>query len=282
LTSADKRSVKFRFRHRTRWEKETGKENNLGEGGIMNVKKTMKKIGRQAWELFKASIPAGIMFACAGTVLLMLTMKQDNMAWDGTKLTWTLVCGIVALAYDALVTYAQGGNGYEMLVSGNMKRVSSMDFDGGYKISSHKEAKEYRDWKGFAIGGFISLYAIITAIVFGCNQTTIDSALAGNTGVMGKGLAIVIIICFLLSGWSILPFYFANAGGASVSYFLSSILAIAPIVVTGVFYILGAYGRRAKAIKAQELADRASKAEAQREKKINYGGLPGTKPRKRK
>ena len=34
--------------------------------------------------------------------------------------------------------------------------------------------------------------------------------------------------------------------------------------------------------KAQELADRASKAEAQREKKINYGGLPGTKPRKRK
>ena len=248
----------------------------------MNFKKTMKKAGRQAWELFKASIPSAIMYFCAGTVLLMLTMKQDEMFWDGTKLAWTLVCGLVAMAYDGLVTYAQGGNAYEMLVSGNMKRVSEREFEGGYKISSHKYAKEYRDWKGFAIGGFIALYAIITGIIFGCNQTTIDSALAGNTGVMGKGLAILLIICFLLSGWSILPFYFANAGGASVSYFLSCILALAPIIITGVFYILGAYGRRAKAIKAQELADRASKAEAQREKKINYGGLPGTKPRKRK
>ena len=259
-----------------------GKKNSQGKGVVMNFKKTMKKIGRQAWELFKASIPSAIMYACAGTVLLMLTMKQDDMAWNGTKLTWSLVCIIVAMAYDALVTYAQGGNAYEMLVSGNMKRVSSVEFDGGYKISSHKEAKEYRDWKGFAIGGFISLYALITALIFGCNQTAIDSALAGNTSVIGKGLAVLIIICFLFSGWSILPFYFMNASVMSVSYFLSALLALAPIVVTGAFYILGAYGGRAKAMKAQELADRASKAEAQKEKKINYGGLPGTKPRKRK
>ena len=122
----------------------------------MNFKKTMKKAGRQVWELFKASIPSAIMYFCAGTVLLMLTMKQDEMFWDGTKLTWTLVCGLVAMAYDGLVTYAQGGNAYEMLVSGNMKRVSEREFEGGYKISSHKYAKEYRDWKGFATGASLA------------------------------------------------------------------------------------------------------------------------------
>ncbi|MBQ8684560.1 MAG: hypothetical protein IJ514_00095 [Clostridia bacterium] len=248
----------------------------------MKFKKTMKKIGRQAWELFKSSIPAAIMYFCAGTVLMMLTMKEDELIWDGGKLAWTLVCGLAAAAYNALVTYAQGGNAYEMLVSGNMKRVSAADFEGGYKISSHKEAKEYREWKGFAVGGFIAIYAIVTGIIFGCNQAAIDGALAGNESAMGRGLAVSVIVCFLISGWSILPFYYANAGGASVSYFLSILLALLPIIVTGVMYIVGAYGRRAKAIKAQALADRAAKAEAQREKKINYGGLPGTKPRKRK
>ena len=32
----------------------------------------------------------------------------------------------------------------------------------------------------------------------------------------------------------------------------------------------------------QEIADRQAAAEASKEKKINYGGLPGTKPKKRK
>ena len=99
---------------------------------------------------------------------------------------------------------------------------------------------------------------------------------------LDKGAAIAFLIFSLLSGWSLLPFVFANLGGASVSYLVSLVLAVLPIIVTGVFYILGAYGRRAKTIKAQELADRAAAAEAAKPKKINYGGLPGTKPRKRK
>jgi hypothetical protein len=49
-------------------------------------------------------------------------------------------------------------------------------------------------------------------------------------------------------------------------------------------YIAGAYARRNKAIRQQLLAEQAEKAEEERRKnkKVNYGALPGTKPKKRK
>lgn len=249
---------------------------------MANFKKKCKQVGRQIWELFKGSIPASLMYFCAGTVLMMLTMKGETVSWDNKKFAWTIVCILAAVAYDALISYAQGGNGYEMLVSGNMKRTSAYSMGGELKISSHKFAKEYRAWKGFGIGAFMGLFAIFTAIVFGVNQAKIDAVLSSGDGTISKGLAIVMIICFLLSGWSILPFYYLNAGGASISYFVTGLFALIPIAVTGAMYIVGAYGRRNKTIKAQELKDRAAAAEAKKEKKINYGGLPGTKPKKRK
>jgi uncharacterized membrane protein len=92
----------------------------------------------------------------------------------------------------------------------------------------------------------------------------------------------MVIVFLLLSGWSIIPFYYYNLAGGSVSYFISIAFAVLPIIVTGVMYIVGAYGKRNKTIKAQELADRAAQAAANKPKKINYGGLPGTKPKKRK
>ncbi|MBO5240169.1 MAG: hypothetical protein J6B56_01965 [Clostridia bacterium] len=240
------------------------------------IKNTLKAWGRQAWEFFKGSFPAALMYFCAGSVLMMLTMKEDEIFWDSGKLTWTLVCGLAAAAYNALLCYGQGGNAYEMLVSGNIKRTAIDSYGSGYKMSSHKYAKEYRAWKGFAMGAFTGIYVVIFGIVLGCNQASINS----QSGSMG--LAVLLIIGFLLAGWSILPFYYLNASGVYVSYFVSCAFVLVPIIVSGVFYILGAYGRRNKAIREQMLADKAAAAEAVREKKINYGGLPGTKPRKRK
>lgn len=244
---------------------------------MATFKNVMKKTGRQIWELFKASIPAAIMFFFASSFFMMLTMKENEVFWDGGKLTWTIVCVLAATVYDGFITYAQGGSAYENLVSGNFKRTSMDEYGGGYKISSHKYAKEYRAWKGFGIGTFIAIYAIVFGIIFGCNQAAIDGQALGNTG-----MAIVALVGFLFSGWSLLPIYYMNASGMGVSYFFSCLFAIIPIAVTGAFYIIGAYGRRNKAIRAQELADRAAEAEANKVKKINYGGLPGTKPKKRK
>ena len=112
------------------------------------IKKSLKKFGRYIWELFKGALPMIFMYLCASMILMMLTIKGEKLQWDSKALTWTVVCAIGAAAYNALLCWAHGNSHYEMLISGNMKRMSAEQFEGGYKISTHKEAKEYRVWKG--------------------------------------------------------------------------------------------------------------------------------------
>ena len=97
---------------------------------------------------------------------------------------------------------------------------------------------------------------------------------------MQNGIAI--LLGFLFAGWSILPFFYMNASGISVSYYYSCLFAVLPLVTIGVMYIVGAYARRAKTLKRLAAEEAALKAKEERKKKINYGGLPGTKPKIRK
>ena len=170
-----------------------------------------------------------------------------------------------------------GGSHYEMLVSGNMKHRSAMQMGSELNITSYKYQKEYRPWKGFVIGAFASLLLVVGAIVFGCNQDFIGKGEETSTA-----LAVVTIIFDLFAGWALIPFQVANIAGIYVSYFIACALAILPIGVSGGLYIAGAYGRRNKTLRAQEIAARAAEEERNKPKKINYGGLPGTKPKKRK
>ncbi len=242
------------------------------------MKKKLKKIGRQIWELFKSSLLMTIMYCCAGSILMMLTMKGETISWEASGIVWTVVCIVGGAAYQALAAWANGGNQYEMLVSGNVRRSATDAYGNAYRMSSHKEAKEYRPWKGFAVGGFVALIPIVFAIIFGCNQAKLHSGSAPTW------LGVLLLIGFFLSGWTVIPFYCMNEAGIVASYFWGLLMAIIPIAVGGAFYIAGAYGRRNKAIRVQELEDKAAAAEAARRanKKINYGGLPGTKPKKKK
>ena len=79
-----------------------------------------------------------------------------------------------------------------------------------------------------------------------------------------------------------MPFYLMNANGLAVSYYWSCLFGVLPILVSGALYIVGAYARRNKALREQRIADAQAEAQANKVKKINYGALPGTKPRKRK
>ncbi len=245
---------------------------------MANVKKKLKKFGRYVWELFKAALPSLFMYICAGLIMLMLMSKTNSestefkIVWKTSTKIWSAVCVVAAIAYNGLISWAHGGTHYEQLVSGNVKRSTEDAYGNAYKISSHKEAKEYRVWKGFTFGTVTAILTIVTGIVFGCMQKEVDA----------NGLNAPTMIFSLLSGWSILPFYAMNTAGASVSYFVTIAFAAIPVVVSGVFYIIGAYARRNKTIRQQQIADQAAKAAASKEKKINYGGLPGTKPKKRK
>lgn len=245
---------------------------------MASVKKKLKRIGAWAWDLFKNSLPSAFMFFAASTGLMLLTMykKSDvetlDLTWNNTKLLWTIVCVVLSCAYEGFLAFIYGGNQYEMLASGNIRRASGEE----YRISAYKESREYRPWKGFAVGGFVGMYTIFMGIYFGCNQAAIEAQ------TLGTGASLVILLGVFLSGWSILPFFFMNKSGMSVSYFYSCFFAIIPVIISGVFYIIGAYHRRNKAIRAQEIADKSRAELEAKPKKINYGALPGTKPKKRK
>lgn len=232
----------------------------------------------QVWDLFKASLVPMLMCVFASSVLLLVIMNDADTAWNSKKLVWTIILGVASTAYDGFIIYTKGGDSYEMLVSGNVKRRSATEDSDGYVISKHKYVKEYRVWKGFAIGAFTVMYTVITGLIFGANQQAIDAQV--NNGF--SALSVAVLLGFLLAGWSILPFFYMNASGISVSYYYSCLFAILPLVTIGVMYIVGAYARRAKTLKRLAAEEAALRAKEERKKKINYGGLPGTKPKKRK
>jgi hypothetical protein len=240
---------------------------------MSNFKTNWKMFWRIVWECFKKSLTPGAMFFAASCVNFILTNKLKTVS---ATVGWAIVCLVAALVYDGFLMWLAGGDHYEMLVSGNMKRRSAMQLGSELNITSYKFEKEYRPWKGFVIGAFMALPLIIGSIIFGCNQEAVGS------DDVSQAFAVLILIVDLFAGWGLLPVQVANLNGSSISYFLVMPLAVLPILVTGGMYIAGAYGRRNKALRKQEIAARAAAAEANKPKKINYGGLPGTKPRKKK
>ena len=240
---------------------------------------------KNVWQTFKSSLIVLLMFVGVSSMVFMMSFKgtlSDGLT--GTRAAWVFGGIAVGLAYQALMMFATGGQGYEMLVSGNMKRRSAAAMGTSMKISSHKVEKEFRYWKGFVTPWFIVLLTVVIGIVFGVNHAEIDRILASTNEkeAMTLGLGIAVLVLLTIAGWSVLPFMFINLGGVYVSYYWSILLGILPVIVSGVFYIVGAYAARNKAVRKQEEADRASKAVLEKPKKINYGGLPGTKPKKKK
>jgi hypothetical protein len=217
-----------------------------------------------------------MMYLVGGMVMLLFWAKNYSL---NTMIAWAVVCGVVAMAYHGLLVWVVGGSHYEMLVSGNMKRRSAMNSGRELKITSYKYEKEYRIWKGFAIGAVYAVILIIGGLVLGANQGKI-----GQDG-SSTGLGVCVLIFDLLGGWIYIPFQIANATNPyTVSYYFTCLFALLPVLVSGGLYIGGAYGKRSKRMREQEIARRAAEAEENRlkNKKINYGGLPGTKPNKRK
>ncbi len=265
---------------------------------MAKVKEVLKVFWTHTWELIKNSFLAMLFYGMASSICFMGLLNEEwtgklTEGMNGSRILWIVIAGVIAVAYNCILSYANGSKGYEMLVSGNMKRLSAERLGSTIKISSHKEVQEYREWKGFVSGAIIGFFTILFGILMAANAGKINEALAliaevsstgESTGAsIASGTGILLVICLLLSGWSILPFVFINIAGGAVSYLWSCLFGILPILASGIFYIVGAYGKRAKNTKAQEEADRAAAAAAQpKPKKINYGGLPGTKPNKKK
>ena len=191
---------------------------------------------KNVWQTFKSSLIVLLMFVGVSSMVFMMSFKgtlSDGLT--GTRAAWVFGGIAVGLAYQALMMFATGGQGYEMLVSGNMKRRSAAAMGTSMKISSHKVEKEFRYWKGFVTPWFIVLLTVVIGIVFGVNQAEIDRILASTNEkeAMTLGLGIAVLVLLMIAGWSVLPFMFINLGGVYVSYYWSILLGILPVIVSG-------------------------------------------------
>ena len=242
----------------------------------MAKKNTWKTIGRVAWELFKDSFGSTLTYLCTGTLLMIFTYDENALAWSSEKLTWIIICAAFAIGYNIFVAHTVGSTGYEMLVSGNLKRKMSTEEESF--ISPKNYAREYRPWKGWVMGIMTASITLILSLLCGRYQAYIDGKL------YHKYAQVLVSAGAYLSGWSFLPMLYLNKSGVYISYYWGVALSLIPVLVTGIFYIRGAYTKRNKAIKAQEEADRQRKAEEEKRLnvRVNYGGLPGTKPKKKR
>ena len=247
---------------------------------MSGFKAKWKVFWRIVRECFLRSLTPWLMYFVASIVMLTVYSREMSL---GAQMAWAVICAVVAIAYNGLLMWVCGGTHYEMLVSGNMKRRSAMQTVGELNITSYKFEKEYRPWKGFVIGAFVALLPIIGCIAFGCNQEELVRFAQADDGEgLSRGLAIMSLIFYFLAGWIVLPLLELNATGTAISFFVGCAFCVIPVLVSGGLYIAGAYGRRNKTLRQQEIAAKAAEEAANKPKKINYGGLPGTKPKKKR
>ena len=141
-------------------------------------------------------------------------------------------------AFNAHLAFSYGKLHYDSYLTGCLHRYNlRMGISSG---GDHRPEQEYRPWKGFLIGFYIGLPVLVFGIlaIFRATWSWAEVALD------------------MFAGWAILPIqWYRGAVFPSeqswdyppVSGGFSLLMILLPVIVTGVFYIAGAYAeKRAK------------------------------------
>lgn len=248
---------------------------------MKTAKQKIQWVLKNIWTLFKSGMPSLIIYSCAGSILMMLTMTENaTMVWDNKKLLWTVLAWVLAIGYNVAASYSQGIVGYDMLAAGNMQRHAE-DRGAALKISKHDELQEYRPWKGFVIGAFSCILILVFGLIFGKNTEVINSVF-DKASTTAEKIGTTVLLGFMLSGLTLLPTFYLNGAEIYINYYVTIVAILVPILVSGVAYIAGAYGKRNKVLRAQDKQRAELEAKQNKQAKVNYGALPGTKPKKHK
>ncbi len=126
----------------------------------------------------------------------------------------------------------------------------------------HRPEREYRVWKGFLIGFYVALPAIILGTI------------AGSIAV-SQAWGYVQYAFMMFAGWAIIPITFFGTGGAggetvglSVSMYWSLLVSLLPIIVSGIFYIVGGYAEARDRARAAEHDRQVEEAGQKAKKKV--------------
>lgn len=197
---------------------------------------------RSAWSVFwriqgeclRRSVTAFLMYMFMS--ILMIVAQAINDGTTALEIVLGSICCLGGMAFNAHLCFHFGKNHYDFYLTGCMHRRNAVF--GIDSMGSHPVHREYRPWKGFLIG----FYAALFAMIFGAFAGALNPAGVEATD---TGYAAIIILS-AFAGWAIIPLTWIRdlAGMEYISYYWSIAFCIIPIVVSGVFYILGAMSRK--------------------------------------
>lgn len=157
------------------------------------------------------------------SILMLATQAISNTV---LKIVLGSVCMLGGMAFNAHLLYSYGAIHFDAYLTGCLHRKNA-----AYGIVSggdHRVEREYRWWKGFYIGFLVG----IPVIIFGLLAGSYYGQTVGNA-------AGVFLIMF--AGWAIIPISWLR-----VSFYWSLFMILIPVIVSGGFYILGAYREKRK------------------------------------
>lgn len=219
----------------------------------MDISKA-KLFWRTQGECWRRMVTPYIMYLFM-SMLLLATQTIENPELFWLRCLLGIVCILIGAAFNAHLAYGTGAMHYDAYLTGCIHRRNREQ--GIMSGGDHRPEREYAAWKGFYIGLLIGIPVVIFA-----GLSCIPGAIVNSFGqfflVMFAGFAIVPVSwCFPIdpetnqSALALHPGYYAY----------SMLMVLLPIIITGVFYIIGAMveKRRKQAISAQEEAAEAAK-----------------------
>lgn len=211
------------------------------------------RLQKEGW---RRAITPGLMYFFMS--LIMLALQAIDIVW--LQIALGIVCIAGGIFFNAHLVFHFGSAHYDFFLTGEVYRRREKE-EGYVNAPDHHLEKEYRPWKGFFIGFLMSIPVIILSILAG----TFD-------GKAGEGD--VLWVYAMLAGCAVVPITWLRnyvPSMANLSYYWTALTILVPIVVSGVFYILGAWHNRRKRAEKEE-RERAVKAaaEAAREARLHH------------
>ncbi len=199
--------------------------------------------------------------------LMYLFMSLLLLACQAIPNMWAqIVLGIACIAggafYNGHLCYQYGKLHYGALVAGDLHRRN--EAAGIASGGDHHVEREYSPWKGFYIGLLVG----VPVLVLGCLAGGFYDVLAGNPedslSILPSAYAALALVMF--AAWAIMPALWIRnyvPGMTGVSLYWSLIMIVLPVVVSGIFYILGAHAERRSRLADAERERRLAEAREQ-------------------
>lgn len=175
--------------------------------------------------------------------------SPDTTEWYEVLLG--ILCIVAGAAFNAHLIYHRGILHYDAYITGCIHRKNELF--GVHSGGDHRSEREFRPWKGFLIGFYVGIPVLVLGLFAALPATW-----------SGGEVALV-----MFAGWAIFPIQWIRAylfPGQSdwayppVSGGYAMLMVLLPILVSGVFYLVGALMQKRRKEQEAERAERVAEA----------------------